>query len=375
MIRALTIDRLRGFDHFEFRDLGKVNLLVGTNNSGKTTVLEGIQLLSSPGNIYTIYRILSRRGEEWWDGGDRGRMIRNVDIRRLFHGHTINNGSNFAVQAITDSNPRKFTVGIIDAPWTTSSGQPTLFPSEGKQEDSEELFSASALHMAWDETPELNFSLAINQRGGLAHDTLRRIYGLSESVDGTRLITSAALSPNAVVELFESIVLTPDEELVIEALKIIEPSIERIATSGSERLRSGPETTRGGVLVRCKGMEGRIPIGSMGDGIWRMLGIALALVRAGDGILLIDEIDTGLHFSVMADLWRLIYKTALRLNVQVFATTHSRDCYESLAAICREQVGKGSDITIQRIERGKKIAVGYTEQEIIAAADRGMEVR
>ena len=394
MIRKLTIKRLRGFDHFEFRDLGRVNLLVGTNNSGKTTALEGIQMLSSPGDMNGIFRILSRRGEDWWDSAERDRPTRNVDIRRLFYGHEIKKGSRFDVQAATDSRTQKFVAEIIDVsmlPFSgrsklivpagrspglsipeapPASGQPTLFAPDDRREDSEELLSPSALRLTWDEKPGLDFAITINRRGGVDPS-----FGVAEGGDKTWLITSAALSPGAVVELFEAIVLTPDEEMVIEALKIIEPSIERIATSGSERLRIGPETTRGGVLVRCKGIEGRIPIGSMGDGIWRMLGIALALVRAANGILLIDEIDTGLHFSVMAKMWRLIYETAKRLNVQVFATTHSRDCYESLAVICREQVAKGSDITIQRIERGKKVAVGYTEQEIIAAAERGMEVR
>jgi predicted ATP-dependent endonuclease of OLD family len=106
-----------------------------------------------------------------------------------------------------------------------------------------------------------------------------------------------------------------------------------------------------------------------------MLGLALALVQAEGGILLVDEIDTGLHFSVLADMWRLVYRAARRFNVQVFASTHSRDCYESLAVICRETVSEGSDVTIQRIERGKHASVAYTEQEIIAAAERGMEVR
>jgi hypothetical protein len=376
MIRTLVINRLRGFDHFELRDLGTVNLLVGTNNSGKTTVLESIQMLSAPGDIYSVFRILSRRGEDWWDASDRTRGTRYVDIRRLYCGHEIKKGSRFDVQAITNSRNRKFTAEIIDAPANVLSGSPTLFGPDARPEDSsEELMSPSALRLAWDEKAETSYSIPINRKGGLSAEILRRASVGAESGERSRFITSAALSPEAVVELFETIVLTPDEDLVIEALKIIEPSIERIATSGSDRLRSGPDTSRGGVLVRCKSIEGRIPIGSMGDGIWRMLGLALALVRAGDGILLVDEIDTGLHFTVMANLWRLIYKTAKRLNVQVFATTHSRDCYESLAVICREQVAKGSDITIQRIEKERKVAVGYTEQEIIAAADRGMEVR
>jgi AAA15 family ATPase/GTPase len=113
----------------------------------------------------------------------------------------------------------------------------------------------------------------------------------------------------------------------------------------------------------------------MGDGIWRMLGIAIGLVTAKDGILLVDEIDTGLHYAVMSDMWRLVERTAERLNVQVFATTHSRDCYESLASIAHESVTENSKVTIQRIEREKGTTVAFTERDIVIAAERGLEVR
>jgi AAA15 family ATPase/GTPase len=127
--------------------------------------------------------------------------------------------------------------------------------------------------------------------------------------------------------------------------------------------------------VRCKGVNDRIPIGSMGDGIWRMLGLALVLVQSENGILLIDEIDTGLHHTVMERLWRLIYEAAQKYNIQILATTHSHDCYQALATICRENVSAGSNVTIQRIERGRDHAIAYSEQEIIAAAERYIEVR
>ena len=65
--------------------------------------------------------------------------------------------------------------------------------------------------------------------------------------------------------------------------------------------------TRGGFFVRLKGNEKRIPIGSFGDGIWRMLALSTALVKAKDSLLLVDEIDTGLHHTVMGDMWKLIY--------------------------------------------------------------------
>ena len=163
--------------------------------------------------------------------------------------------------------------------------------------------------------------------------------------------------------------LTPEEDTVLAALRTIEPGIERIAPVGLDR-RGGSPFARGGVAVKLAGE--RVPIGSLGDGIWRLLGIALALVRARGGVMLVDEIDTGLHYSVLEKMWRLVYETAKRLDVQVFATTHSRDCYESLAAIAQPT---GRDVTIQRIERGNPVAVAFSEAEILQAAKRGIEVR
>ena len=169
--------------------------------------------------------------------------------------------------------------------------------------------------------------------------------------------------------LLAETVLTPEEDTLLGALRMIEPGIERIATIGAARRRLGGYP-RGGVAVKLAGQ--RVPIGSLGDGIWRLLGIALALVRARGGVLLVDEIDTGLHYSVLEKMWRLVHETANRLDVQVFATTHSRDCYESLAAIAHPG---GHDVTIQRIERGKPVAVAFSEAEIVQAAKRGIEVR
>ena len=64
MIRAIEIDGYRGFDRFEMNDLGIVNLLVGGNNSGKTSVLEAIYLLISRGDLLLIWQLFWRCGEQ-----------------------------------------------------------------------------------------------------------------------------------------------------------------------------------------------------------------------------------------------------------------------------------------------------------------------
>lgn len=153
----------------------------------------------------------------------------------------------------------------------------------------------------------------------------------------------------------------------------IEPKIERIASVSSERYRYLGE--HGGFVVRLSDSESRVPIGSLGDGIWRMLGLALSLVSAKGGVLVVDEIDTGLHFSVMSHMWKLIWETAKRLNVQVFATTHNSDCWTSLAAIASIESPSQEGITIQRIEKGKPNSIVFTERQVVIAAEQGIEVR
>jgi AAA15 family ATPase/GTPase len=105
-----------------------------------------------------------------------------------------------------------------------------------------------------------------------------------------------------------------------------------------------------------------------------MLAMAITIARSKDGVLLIDEIDTGLHYTVMTEMWELLYNASKALNVQIFATTHSSDCINSLAKICNTQ-DQNNPITLNRIEAGKKKSVPYTEGEIKMAAERGIETR
>ena len=381
MIRSLSLENYRGFHHFELRGLGRVNLIVGTNNSGKTSVLEAVHILEAPGELGSIWSTLMRRGEDL-EESESSRVIRQVDVRRLFHGHEISVGSRFSVGAETDRGLDRLTALIAEPPPNAQAAQPSLFDSIESGVEAEIGPRAAALHLRWQNQQtgeDLGAQIELTRRGGFSSEALRTIMrGVDVRPGPIRFITAAALSAETVIDLFEDVVLTPYEDIVIEALRIIDPSIERIATSGTERRRSFSNRgvgIRGGLWVRCKGVRNRIPIGSMGDGIWRLLGLALALARTEGGILLVDEIDTGLHYSVMENMWKLVNQTAMKHKIQVFATTHSRDCYESLAAVCRDSVSENSQVTIQRVERGKTRSTAYTEQEIIAAAQRGMEVR
>jgi hypothetical protein len=170
------------------------------------------------------------------------------------------------------------------------------------------------------------------------------------------------------------VVLKPEEELVYQALRSIDKSIERITLLARNPPYYFGAAGRGGFVVKLKSSEEPVPIGSMGDGIWRMFALAMAIAQAKGGTLLVDEIDTGLHYTVMSSMWKLVYDAARKFNVQVFATSHSQDCIWSLAQLAQRSEAE-HPITVQRIEAGKRSSVPYTGQEIAIAADREIEVR
>lgn len=370
MLRDLRISGFRGFREFAMSGLGRVNLLVGTNNCGKTSVLEAIHMLSVPGTAVPLWLAQTRRGEFVETPTEM-----QIDIAHVVHGHTLSEGLGFEIAGDGRGGKRELAVALVardpstkDVEGDDDSGDP-LTPSEAG------FVSPMSLRLRWSGTSarkELELPLT---RWGRLRDRTYRTHYLSRGVPGSEVrgavafITAEGMNRDRVIAMFESVVLTPDETTVLQALRTIEPTIERIASIGGYQ-RQFSRDVRGGLAMMVAGR--RIPIGSMGDGIWRLLGVALALVNARGSVVLVDEIDTGLHYSVLVDMWRLVLETARSLDVQVFATTHSRDCYEALAAVT--EPGR-TEISLQRIERGKVEAVAFSELEIRQAAERGLEVR
>jgi AAA15 family ATPase/GTPase len=366
MIDDVNIKGFRGLRDFSMENLGRINLLVGTNNSGKSSILEAIELMSSRGSLRSIWSATSRRGERLWFEDD-SRRYSEGDVSHLFYGHGFAVGSKIEICAGSDATNKRFSMEVVWLP--EDDGEPIA-------DLLSELNDPLGLKLEWENgLPTQPLLVPLSPRGGLSSRYISRSSVDRSDSPPIQFISTAALSPEEVLSLFDQVVLTPEEDLLVDALRTIEPDIERIASIGSDRARFANGVRQGNIVVKLLNHRDRIPIGSMGDGIWRMLGIALSLVNAKNGILLIDEIDTGLHYSVLSKMWHLVKTTSERLNIQVFATTHSRDCYESLASISRDEISEGSCVTIQRIERNAKQSISFSEQEIVAASERGIEVR
>jgi hypothetical protein len=376
MISSFSIRGYRGFNKFSMVGLGRINLLVGTNNSGKTSVLEAIHLLTAMGDPLALWQLLWRRGERLAPSPGTNlpdRPVRRstieLDVSHLFYGHEAQLGASIQILADLDGYPRDVEISLAEIP---PRDQPELFA------DDEPMGQRLALIISGRARPGGAY-IPLSRAGGLYPDALdlstrrQRLKSSSEWATPVLFITTESLTGDELVAMWNKIVLTPLESLVLRALQFLEPKIERVASQSA----SGPYTTaqaRGGFILKLKGVDQPVPIGSMGDGMWRMLAMAIALTQCQGGVLIVDEIDTGLHYTVLAKMWKLLFSAAKEFDVQVFATTHSSDCIHSLGELSGE-IDQRNSITVQRIEIGREKAVRYDADEIAIAAQREIEVR
>ena len=371
MYSSIRIRGYRCLDDFSLAGLGRVNLLVGGNNTGKTSLLECVQLLATP-SPSVIPDIAICRGE-WQAAADGERGLEYaVGVSHLFAGRDI--AGQIVVSGERTAQPsgnpisEEVQLDVCESKDPSEANQRHLLPDDHSYEGAQGLL----LRVRWT-AADRAVAMPLGADGMLRVRSLQaRRFG--NVIDGVQFIRGRGMTAPSVAQLLDHVVLTEHETLVTHALSILEPRVERVAVTAHDRhyvLADGP----GGIFVKLRGVQDRVPIGSTGDGMWRMLGLALMLAKASGGVLLVDEIDTGLHYSVMEKMWRMVCEQAAALSVQVFATTHSRDCYESLASFLEAEETHQEKVTIQRIEQHRNEAVRIGGRAIVSAAERGLEVR
>lgn len=106
-----------------------------------------------------------------------------------------------------------------------------------------------------------------------------------------------------------------------------------------------------------------------------MLALAICLSQTRGGILLVDEIDTGLHYSILGDMWLMLVNAAKQYDTQVFATTHSLDCIRGLAWLCEQHPELADEVSIQKIDASLEESVVLDAEKIQIAVEQDLEVR
>lgn len=356
MIDELEVRGFRSFSELHMRGLTRVNVIVGKNNAGKTSLLDALEVLFLRPNPMDLFRSLWRRKEVPSRGPDQGssNVLVQLDARQLFHGRSLDHNASFGVAGKSGEASLRLDVIARQVKPRVEQVSPGIhetvrFVLYGDTE---------AASFQW---PLSGTSVVINttQRSALEELSRPHVYvgtGLMSARDRGRL--------------WDSMVGNDEEDFVTQAVKTAEPNVERILFTSGEAYGGTPTS-----FVRLKGVPERVPLGNLGHGATRLLEIAMLLVQARDGAFLMDEIEIGLHYSVMASVWRLILATAQRLNIQVFATTHSQDCLEALAGLYEDDRSLANVVSLHRLDVGATKTERFSMEDIQIAETSKLELR
>ena len=356
----LSVKGFQGIKDLLIPRLGRVTLIAGQNGVGKTTLLDAVRIYAARGSFPVLWSILRNREEFTVIVDEDGDEETIPDFEALFYGR--HSASDSCISIGPESEARQLSIMV--SPNMQQQFVAQEFPGE------EELLLIIEFQGTKQEIP-MRFFLSTRSyppyRRPRADESKRRSEIRCVSVG------PGLLSDDDMARFWDSVALTDDEARVIRALRLIYGNeVERVVVIGDER-SSGRYGRR--AIVKLKGQEHPVPLKSLGDGASRLFGVALALANSQDGFLVIDEAENGIHHSVQRDFWKMVMRTAVENNVQVFATTHSWDCVVGFAqaAVDLEEV----DGVLVRLERdGEKMrAVEYSEEELRIADLQGIEVR
>ena len=333
----LTIRGFRGIQDMHISQLGRMTLLTGANNTGKSTVLEAVRLHAERAAPQTIRAILSNH-EEVPDGPsqepDDYSTKRPEPIYAMFHGFPADHNETGTIEIATGTHqPDKLT---INTAWVS-----LLQTQQGMWQYRETKADAEA---DYNTEPALAIQTPKGRQAHKFQDILdtplaslrsHRSQEKDPPIPCVTVQSHAGERTDNLSHLWDKVVLTDDEAHVVQALRLIEPKIaavNMIADNGTSHRRTA--------VARVGDLAQPVHLRSFGDGMNRLFAITLSLVNAKGGVLLIDEFEHGLHHSIQTGIWRTIAELAQELEVQVLATTHSRDTIESFQKAAAESSGE-----------------------------------
>lgn len=308
--------------------LKRINLITGQNNTGKTGVLEAlVLLLDSPlpnhslrSNLLNLFRV---SGGDW-----------NENWKWLFYNKNIS--KILEIRGCFD-NASDFQFILKMGGWSANERPPQPLQNLGAVGH----FQAFAVS-------DRNFA------------------GLNPAIFSTH-----PSNPTQDAIDYNRVILKRRKKQVEKLLREIEPRLEAVEALQTGQL--GQSTTA--LIYADVGLSEMIPVTQLGQGFNRLLDIYSEIVAADARVLLIDEIENGLHHSVLPVIWKGLFLAAQEFDVQIFATTHSWECI--LAADEAARAGKNYDLALIRLDRIKDdvTATVIDEKSLSTAKELQWEMR
>ncbi len=367
-IPNLSIKGFRGFQDLHIPKLGRVTLITGKNNVGKSSLLEALRLYAGNASPDILDEILESREENAWGEGAGGFTNPNP----LFYGFPSiedDDVDGLSISTCAGDHSGKLAMRFE---WRAETGDGArsarLVPVNEIPED----FGGDLVPALVIETEDGKRVRRLDGRTPSPSNLARARRNAAAASIPKRfpcaLIDARATNGTADLdELWSEIALTDNDPEVVEALRLIAPEIDAVSVvSGESNSRVA--------IARVRGLKRPVPMRSFGDGVNRLFAIILSLVNAQGGLLLIDEFENGLHYSVQTDVWRMIFKLARKLDVQVFATTHSQDAVKAFQKAASESPCENPLVLLTR-RYENVFALALFKEDLAIANKHDMQVR
>lgn len=300
MFRRIDIENFRGIRKAGISDLSRINIFFGKNNCGKSSVLESFFLITGQSNPVLPVTVNAMRGM-----GKFSEQSMMVD----FYGADILN----QIHIITDGDEcRELTIEMIQS---DSHDVVLKELSPGQSDTAMRHYGLKSTYkLDGNETQyhsEVVISKDNDENGKIGIDKRYKETLFSQFIPSSYLQDTMA-------DKLARVIKNKREDEILEVLRIVEPRLRDIQLVGQE-------------IMADVGLSKRLPINVLGDGIRKILCIILAVYNCANGALIIDEIDNGLHYSVMKNMWRTVIASAKTYNVQLFVSTHNLDLLKGLS--------------------------------------------
>ena len=343
----LEIHNFRGIKNLRLDKLGQVNVFVGANNVGKSSVLEALFILSGKQHPYLPGSLNFIREAARKDFDHLKYLFYNADIEQ----HPI-----ISADSTTQQQHR------VEISLMTEIDMDKHNISTGLS--SQETRKITGVHMfCKDPKQEFEVKLYPNKDGGLAlHSTIQI---MDEMI--ANFLPSVGREGNA-IEMYSELVRINKKNEIVQALKEFDTTVEDI------------DLLSDGLYLKYKDREGFIPLSMAGDGIRRYLGIFMSAAISRANLLLIDEIENGLHYSVYTKLWKALIATTQKNNIQLFVTTHNKEVLRSLYSAYSELQSSLDNesikvYTLKVYENGEHVAYPLSAKGLEGAIDNEVEIR
>lgn len=314
MIKSISIENFRCFHQTKIDGFGQVNLIGGQNNAGKTTLLEAIYLANSAQSNSVVFLQQKLRSEI--ADGDHPERIWGSLFHKFEKGREINlsveaAGADFSVRFVCKESYEKRPDGTKDDDLVKIEDDSNL---DGKVSQSTLFAYYHHSGKVKEKTPVMWLEANLGSKKFVAGG------GLPAPLSYPNFVPAGFKSnPATLAENFERLRFQGRDKIVLEGLQMIEPSIQQVEVFhfGEKRIH----------LKRAG--EDFMPITLFGDALNKVADIILRIAGNANSILLIDEIENGVHYTHHSDLWKFVFKLATQFGVQVFAASHS---YEMIRA-------------------------------------------